>query len=96
MRQQVNDDRLQARQLLYISQEIIKLKLRLDEELARINSIHNRTHPWLNDSSLIEIMRRVHYEVDSEKDSRQVRVRLAHAAKTSRLISSIENRCLSL
>ncbi|UJR37883.1 hypothetical protein I4U23_030573 [Adineta vaga] len=71
MRQQVNDDRIQARQLLYISQEIIKLKLRLDEELSRINSACNHQHPWLNDSSLIEIMRRINYEIESEKDSRQ-------------------------
>jgi hypothetical protein len=73
MRQQVNDDRLRARQLLYISQEIIKLKLRLDEELSHFNSIHNHPHPWLDESSLTELMRRIHYEMDSEKESRQVK-----------------------
>lgn len=73
MRQQVNDDRIQARQLLYVSQEIIKLKLRLDEELARVDSSHNQSHPWLNDGSLTEIMRRINYELESEKESRQVR-----------------------
>jgi hypothetical protein len=73
MRQQVNDDRVQARRLLYISQEIIRLKLRLDDELSRLNSIHNRTHPWLNESSLIEVRRRIEYEIDSENESRQVR-----------------------
>ena len=72
MRQQVNDDRIRARQLLYISQEIIKLKLRLDDELARINSISNHNHPWLNETSLTELMRRINYEIESEKDSRQV------------------------
>ncbi|CAF1547653.1 unnamed protein product [Adineta ricciae] len=71
MRQQVNDDRIQARQLLYVSQEIIKLKLRLDEELARIDSSHNQSHPWLNEGSLTEIMRRINYELESEKESRQ-------------------------
>ncbi|CAF1366901.1 unnamed protein product [Adineta steineri] len=71
MRQQVNDDRRHARQLLYISQEIIKLKLRLDEELSHINYICNHNHPWLDENSLIEIMRRINYEIDSEKDSRQ-------------------------
>jgi hypothetical protein len=74
MRQQVNDDRIRARQLLYISQEIIKLKLRLDEELSYINSIHNHNHPWLDDSSLTELMRRINYEIESDKESRQVRI----------------------
>lgn len=72
MRQQVNDDRLHARQLLYISQEIIKLKIRVDEELSRMDSIHSRQHPWLDENSLIEIMRRINYELDSEQDSGQV------------------------
>jgi hypothetical protein len=70
MRQQVNDDRIRARQLLYISQEIIKLKLRLDEELAHIDSNHN--HPWLDDSSLIELLHRINYDIESDKDSRHV------------------------
>ncbi|CAF4736425.1 unnamed protein product [Rotaria socialis] len=71
MQQQVNDDRIRARQLLYISQEITKLKLRLDEELSRIDSIHNRDHPWLDENSLVELMRRINYEIESEQDSRQ-------------------------
>jgi hypothetical protein len=74
MRQQVNDDRLRARQLLYISQEIIKLKLRLDEEISHLNSIHNQAHPWIDDSSITELLRRVNYEIDSEKESRQVNI----------------------
>lgn len=72
MRQQVNDDRIRARQLLYVSQEIIKLKLRLEEELARLDS-QSHQHPWLDESSLAELMRRIHYELDAEKDSQQVR-----------------------
>lgn len=72
MRQQVNDDRIRARQLLHISQEIIKLKLRLDEDLAHFTSTYTRSHPWLDESSLAELIRRIHYEIDSEKDSRQV------------------------
>lgn len=76
MRQQVNDDRIRARQLLYISQEIIKVKLRLDEELAHFDSIHHFNHPWLDDTSLIELMRRINYEIESEKDSRQVKTNL--------------------
>ncbi|CAF4268512.1 unnamed protein product, partial [Rotaria sp. Silwood2] len=71
MRQQVNDDRIRARQLLYISQEIIKLKIRLDEELSHIDSIYNRQHLWLDENSLIELMRRINYEIESEQDSRQ-------------------------
>ncbi|CAF1273357.1 unnamed protein product [Rotaria sp. Silwood1] len=71
MRQQVNDDRIRARQLLYISQEIIKLKIRLDEELSHIDSIYNRQHPWLDENSLIELIRRINYEIESEQDSRQ-------------------------
>jgi hypothetical protein len=72
MRQQVNDDRIRARQLLYVSQEIIKLKLRLEEEIARLDS-HSHQHPWLDESSLAELMRRIQYELEAEKDSQQVR-----------------------
>lgn len=72
MRQQVNDDRIRARQLLHISQGIIKLKLRLDEELARFTSTYPHAHPWLDESSLTELRRRIYYEIESEKESRQV------------------------
>ncbi|CAF1061378.1 unnamed protein product [Adineta ricciae] len=41
------------------------------EELARIDSSHNQSHPWLNDGSLTEILRRINYELESEKESRQ-------------------------
>ena len=72
MRQQVNDDRTRARHLLHISQEIVKLKLRLDDELLNIGKI--RSHPWIDDdSSLNELMQRVHYEIDSIQDNRHVR-----------------------
>jgi hypothetical protein len=87
MRQQVNDDRIRARQLLYISQEIIKLKVRLDEELSHFNSIDNHSHPWLDESSLTELMRRVHYEIDSEKDSRQVNIDIFLLSFKTTLIS---------
>jgi hypothetical protein len=73
MRQQANDDRMRARQLLYVSQEIIKLKLHLDEELSHIDSVHSYNHPWLDDSSLFELMRRINYELESAKDSQQVK-----------------------
>lgn len=72
MRQQVNDDRIRARQLLHISQEIIKLKLRLDEDLVHFTSTYTHAHPWLDESSLSELLRRIHYDIDSEKESRQV------------------------
>lgn len=94
MRQQVNDDRLHARQLLYLSQEIVKLKLRLDDELARLESAHARTHPWLNDSSLAEIMRRIDYEIDSEKESRQVNTGWRPSATSALFPSRVETRRL--
>ena len=72
MRQQVNDDRIRARQLLHISQGIIKLKIRLDEELTCFTSTYSHSHPWLDETSLTELLRRIHYEIDSEKESRQV------------------------
>ena len=71
MRQQVNDDRIRARHLLYLSQEIVKLKLRIDDDNARTQS--NSTHLWLDDISLIELMSRINYELGRERDSRQVR-----------------------
>lgn len=73
MRQQVTDDRIRARQLLYISQEIVKLKLRLDDELVSFNSIQNQTHPWLDDTSISEIKQRVNYELNSDIEYRQVK-----------------------
>lgn len=72
MRQQVNHDRTRARELLYVSQEIIKLKVRIEEELARFDSQIHQQHPWLNESSLIELMRRINYEIESEKEAQQV------------------------
>lgn len=69
MRQQVNDDRIRARHLLYLSQEIVKLKLRIDDDISRTQS--NSTHLWLDDISLIELMSRINYELECERDSRQ-------------------------
>ena len=70
MRQQVNDDRIRARHLLHLSQEIVKLKLRIEDDIARTQS--TSTHLWLDDISLIELMSRIHFEFECEKDSRQV------------------------
>ena len=77
MRQQVNDDRIRARHLLYLSQEIVKLKLRIEDDIARTQS--NSTHLWFDDISLIELMSRINYEFEGEKDSRQVRRERTHA-----------------
>jgi len=70
MQQQVNDDRIRARHLLHISQEIIKLKIHLDDELSHINTSFN--HSWFENNSLNELKHRIYYEFDSEKDNRQV------------------------
>ena len=71
MQQQVNDDRTRARHLLHISQEIIKLKLRLDEELSHINTSFN--HSWFDKNSLNELKHRIYYEIELEKENRQVK-----------------------
>ena len=58
-----------ARQLLYVSQEIIKLKLRLEEELVRFDAQFSSTSSMVRwNVRLIELMRRINYEIDSEKD----------------------------
>jgi hypothetical protein len=71
MQQQVNDDRTRARHLLHISQEIIKLKLRLEEELSHINTSFN--HSWFDKNSLNELKHRIYYEIELEKENRQVK-----------------------
>ena len=53
MQQQVNDDRTRARDLLHISQEIIKLNLRLDNELSHINTTFHSS--WFENNSLNEL-----------------------------------------
>jgi hypothetical protein len=70
MQQQVNDDRTRTRHLLHISQEIIKLKLHLDDELSHINTSLN--HSWFENNSLNELKHRIYYEFNSEKENRQV------------------------
>lgn len=76
MRQQVNDDRTRARQLLYISQDIVRIKLRIEEDLSRFDAqFHQQLNPWINESSLIEFMRRINYELESERDSQQVKTK---------------------
>ncbi|CAF1005308.1 unnamed protein product [Rotaria sordida] len=69
MRQQVNSDRKRARHLLHISQEIIKLKLRLDEELSHINTTFNPS--WFDNNSLNQLKDQISYEIDLEKENRQ-------------------------
>ncbi|CAF4135173.1 unnamed protein product, partial [Rotaria sp. Silwood2] len=69
MRQQVNNDRICARHLLHISQEIIKLKLRLDEELSHINISLNPS--WFDNNSLNQLKDQISYEIDLEKENRQ-------------------------
>jgi hypothetical protein len=70
MQQQVNDNRTRTRHLLHISQEIIKLKLHLDDELSHINTSLN--HSWFENNSLNELKHRIYYEFNSEKENRQV------------------------
>jgi hypothetical protein len=71
MRQQVNDNRTCARHLLHISQEIIKLKLRLDEQLSHINTSFN--HSWFENNSFNELKQRIYYEIELDKENRQVK-----------------------
>ncbi|CAF3327791.1 unnamed protein product, partial [Rotaria sp. Silwood2] len=55
--------------LLHISQEIIKLKLRLDEELSQINISLNPS--WFDNNSLNQLKDQISYEIDLEKENRQ-------------------------
>jgi hypothetical protein len=71
MQQQITDDRTRARHLLHISQEIIKLKLRLDDEISRINPFLNPS--WFDNSSLSELKHRIYYEIELDKENRQVK-----------------------
>jgi len=70
MQQQVNDNRTRTRHLLHISQEIIKLKLHLDDELSHINTSLN--HSWFENNSLNELKHQIYYEFNSENENRQV------------------------
>lgn len=71
MQEQVNDDRIRTRHLLHISQEIIKLKLHIDNEFSNINTSFN--HSWFEKhSSLNNLKQRIYYEFDLEKENRQV------------------------
>ncbi len=69
MQQQILDDRTRARHLLHLSQEIIKLRLRLDDEFGNINTSFNPS--WFENDSLNNIKHRIYYEFDMEKDTRQ-------------------------
>jgi hypothetical protein len=71
MREQVIDDRTRARRLLHISQEIIKLKLRIDEELSHISTSLN--HSWFDINSINQLKDQISYEIDIEKENRQVK-----------------------
>ncbi|CAF1192107.1 unnamed protein product [Adineta steineri] len=69
MRQQVNDDRPCARHLLHISQEIIKLRLHIDEQLSHINTSFNPS--WFENNSFDELKQRIYYEIELDKENRQ-------------------------
>jgi hypothetical protein len=67
MQEHVQDDRIRARHLLHISQEIIKLKLRLDDEFSHLNlSLHSSS---FDKKSLNELKQQITYEY--EKTNRQ-------------------------
>jgi hypothetical protein len=68
MQQQILDDRTRARHLLHISQEIIKLKLRLDDESTHINTSFHSS--WFENNSLNDLKHRIYYEFQLEKDNR--------------------------
>jgi len=70
MQRQVNEDQTRTRHLFHISQEIIKLKLHLDDELSHINTSLN--HSWFENNSLNELKHRIYNEFHSEKNNRQV------------------------
>ena len=80
MQEQITDDRTRARRLLHISQEVIKLKLRVDEEFSRCPTFFNES--CLQPSSLSELKQRISHEFNRERDYRQV----SHACE--RLIRS--------
>lgn len=73
MRQQVNDDRIRARHLLHLSQQIVKLGLRAEEELSHIKTSFN--HTWFENNSLSQIKDLISYEIDLENQNRQVRIK---------------------
>lgn len=70
MQEQVNDDRIRTRHLLNLTEEIIQLKLHLDNEFFHINTIFN--HLSSKNYSLENIKQRIYYEFDLEKQNRQV------------------------
>ncbi|CAF3834286.1 unnamed protein product [Rotaria magnacalcarata] len=69
MKEQVVDDRTRARHLLHISQKIIKLKLRIDEELSQISTSLN--HSWFDINSINQLKDQISYEIDIEQENRQ-------------------------
>jgi hypothetical protein len=76
MRQQVNDDRTRTHHLLKISEEIIQLKLRLDEELSHIKLFFN--HKNLEKNSLNELKHQIYNEIELEKEKHQVKRKKNH------------------
>ena len=72
MRQQVNDDRIRAHQLLHLTQETLKLKLHIDDELSHINTVLNDS--WFDINSLNQLKAQILLEIELEKDNRQVKM----------------------
>ena len=70
MRRQVNDDRSCARHFLHLSQELMKLRVRFDEQLSPINTIFNPS--WFENHSFDELKQRIYYEIELDKENRQV------------------------
>ena len=69
MQQQVTDDRIRARHLLHLSQAIIKLKLRLDDDFSHI---HTSFLPsWFENHTLTDLKHRIYYELDLDRENRQ-------------------------
>ena len=72
MRRQVNDARPCSRHFLYLSQELLKLRVRFDEQLSPINTTFNPS--WFENHSFDELKERIYYEIELDKESRQVKV----------------------
>ncbi|CAF1643968.1 unnamed protein product, partial [Adineta ricciae] len=66
MRRQVNDARPCSRHFLYLSQELMKLRVRFDEQLSPINTTFNPS--WFENHSFDELKERIYYEIELDKE----------------------------